>query len=146
MAERNSRYARLTLLPLGAALVMLGAGQASLAEPAAVAAEISDIEAAYAQGCVDCHDGTAVPKVGPLLEALGHPGVDEDTATLPGDCAYCHSEEGGMWLLSEIAHMAHYRNPAENRFVQDYGGECRHCHVMDGESGTVGVKSGPKNW
>ena len=146
MAGRNSRHLQVILAPLGAALLMLGGGPASLAEPPAVAEAISDIEAAYAQGCVDCHDGSAVPTIGAVLAELGHIEVDEDTETLPGDCAFCHSEEGGMWQLSEIAHMSHYRNPVENGFILSYGGECRHCHVMDADTGAVEVKSGPKNW
>lgn len=134
------------LMPtLFAAVAAVGLASNGSAEPPAVAVEIS-VEAAYAQGCVDCHDGTAVPTVGALLEEMGHPDVDEETGTLPGDCASCHSEEGGTWFLSEVAHMSHYREPATNSFVQDYGGDCRHCHVIDGETGAVSVKSGPKNW
>ena len=130
----------------GLALSLLG-WQATQAEPAAVAADISgNVQAKYPQGCVDCHDGTTEPTVGAKLEKFGHENVDEDTAMVPGDCADCHSEEGGMWFLSEVAHMAHYRDPASNKFVLDYNGDCRHCHVMDGESGAASVKSGEKNW
>lgn len=128
-----------------ASLAALGLASTGSAEPPAVAVEIS-VEAAYARGCVDCHDGTAVATIGALLEEMGHSDVDEATETVPGDCASCHSEEGGIWFLSEVSHMSHYREPATNRFVQDYGGECRHCHVMDAETGAVKVKSGPKNW
>ena len=133
-------------LVAGLALSLAGP-QAVQAEPAVVAVEIStDVEVVFADGCADCHDGTAVPTVGALLEALGHPDVDADTEELPGDCSDCHSEAGGMWFLSEVAHMSHYRDPAENRFVQEFGGDCRHCHVMDADTGEVDVKSGPKNW
>jgi hypothetical protein len=130
----------------GLALLLAGmhVGQA---EPAVVAVEIgAAAEVVYAEGCADCHDGTAVATVGALLETLGHPDVDEDTEVLPGDCSDCHSEAGGMWLLSEVAHMSHYRDPAENKFVQEFGGDCRHCHVMDADTGEAGVKSSPKNW
>ncbi|NHA16159.1 hypothetical protein [Thioalkalivibrio sp. XN279] len=133
-------------LVAGVALSLAGL-QATQAETTTVAVQIStDGEATYAEGCADCHDGAAVATVGALLETLGHPDVSDDTEVLPADCSDCHSEEGGMWLLSEVAHMSHYREPAENKFVQEFGGDCRHCHVMDGETGEAGVKSGPKNW
>lgn len=135
----------LSLAAALASLAALGLASTGSAEPPAVAVEIS-VEAAYARGCVDCHDGTAVATIGALLEEMGHSDVDEETETLPGDCASCHSEDGGMWLLSEISHMSHYRNPLENGFILSYGGECLHCHVMDAETGAVKVKSGPKNW
>lgn len=141
MTNRNLRNAAAAC----AALAGLGLALTAGAEPPAVAVEIN-VEAAYAQGCVDCHDGTAVATIGALLEEMGHIDVDEDIETLPGDCASCHSEEGGTWFLSEIAHMSHYRNPVQNGFILSYGGECRHCHLMDAETGAVKVKSGPKNW
>lgn len=133
-------------LVAGLALSLAGL-QATQAETTTVAVQIStDPEAVNAKGCADCHDGAAVATVGALLETLGHANVDADTEELPADCSDCHSEEGGMWLLSEVAHMSHYREPAENKFVQEFDGDCRHCHVMDGETGEVGIKSGPKNW
>ncbi len=133
-------------LVAGLALTLAGL-EPTQAEPAMVAVEIStEGEVAYAEGCTDCHDGTAVPTVGAVLEALGHPDVGPDTEVVPEDCSDCHSEEGGLWLLSEVAHMAHFREPADNGFVQEFDGDCRHCHVMDGETGEVDVKSGAKNW
>jgi hypothetical protein len=146
MKRLNPHPGAAAALVAGLALSLAGL-QSTLAEPAVVAVEISPaVEVMYAGGCVDCHDGTAAATVGALLETLGHPDVGEDTEVLPDDCSDCHSEEGGMWLLSEVAHMSHYREAADNKFVQDFDGDCRHCHVMDGETGEASVKSGPKNW
>lgn len=101
---------------------------------------------AYPQGCVDCHRAGGPETIGALLEALGHQDVDDAVAAVPGDCADCHGDEGGAWLMSELAHVLHFEDPASNSFVQDFGGNCLHCHAMDEESGAVTMRSGPKNW
>ena len=139
---------RTALMPLCALVLALAPGLAALhAETPAVAEALaSEAGARFAQGCVDCHDGDTQPTIGAKLERMGHENVDADTAQVPGDCAECHSEAGGMWFLNEIAHMAHFRDPEKNEFVQEFGGDCRHCHTMDGEKGIAGVKSGAKNW
>jgi cytochrome c553 len=100
----------------------------------------------YVAGCVDCHTEGGADNIGALLEAMGHRNVDERTSTVPGDCAECHSEEGGSTYLSELAHIFHYENPGENRFIQVFGGDCLHCHALDAKTGEVKVKSGAKNW
>lgn len=100
----------------------------------------------YVQGCVDCHSEDGAESIGAALADLKHKNVDKQTTKVPGDCIECHSEDGDYTPLSELVHMVHFENPAENAFVQTYGGNCLHCHSLDTESGVVTVKSGPKNW
>lgn len=100
----------------------------------------------FPQGCIDCHVEGKAETIGALLAAMRHPNVDSDTETVPGDCADCHSTEGGFSTLAEFNHFLHYENPATNAFVQDYDGDCRHCHLLDPDTGDVTVKSGPRNW
>jgi hypothetical protein len=101
---------------------------------------------AYPQGCVDCHKAGGVDDIGELLSGLGHRNVDDKTSKVPGDCVECHSDEGGSTPLSEAVHLVHFENPDRNPFVQDYAGNCLHCHALDAKTGVVTVKSGPKNW
>lgn len=100
----------------------------------------------YAQGCVDCHSQDGAEKIGAALAGLKHKNVDKEITEVPADCLECHSKEGDYTPLSELAHMLHFENPAENAFVQTYGGNCLHCHSLDPESGVITVKSGSKNW
>lgn len=102
--------------------------------------------AAYPQGCVDCHRSGGVETIGALLAALGHQDVGDTTETVPSDCAECHGDEGGAWPMSEFTHMLHFEDPKTNAFVQDFGGNCLHCHAMDEKTGAVTIRSGPKNW
>lgn len=100
----------------------------------------------YVQGCVDCHSADGAENMGALLSAMKHKKVDAQIDAVPGDCAECHSEEGGYTPLSELSHLVHYENPAKNAFIQVYGGNCLHCHALDADTGVMSVKSGPKNW
>jgi hypothetical protein len=100
----------------------------------------------YVQGCVDCHALDGAENIGALLGAMKHKNVDKQTVTVPGDCRECHSEDGGYTPLSELSHMLHFENPAENDFIGNYGGNCLHCHALDAKTGVITVKSGPKNW
>lgn len=144
----QDKFPRVAGMLLSALAIALLPGLGTLnAEPPAVAESLaSEVQARFVQGCVDCHDGTVQPTVGAMLERMGHDNVDDDTAQVPGDCSACHSEAGGMWFLSEVSHMAHYRDPENSAFVQEFGGDCRHCHALDAETGAVSVKSGAKNW
>ncbi len=100
----------------------------------------------YVQGCVDCHTADGAGLLGTRLAEIKHRNVDKQTATVPGDCKECHSEDGGYIELSEAVHLVHFENPAENPFVLEHGGSCLHCHALDADTGIVTVKSGPKNW
>jgi hypothetical protein len=100
----------------------------------------------YVQGCVDCHAADGAENIGALLSALKHVNVDDDIETVPDDCAACHSEDEGYIPLGELAHLVHFESPAQNDFIQVYGGDCLHCHALDTETGVMSVKSGPKNW
>jgi hypothetical protein len=102
--------------------------------------------AGYPHGCVDCHTDDQAETIGSLLSAMGHRNVDARTDIVPNDCAGCHSEEGGFSLLHEFSHIVHYENPERNAFVQDYGGLCLHCHLLDIQTGEITLKAGPKNW
>ena len=101
----------------------------------------------FPQGCVDCHAEEMEAgdfRLGVLLEAFGHPSVD-DLETIPTDCAECHAPDEDV-ALGVIVHQIHFDEPDSNTFVTEYGGDCRHCHVMDAAEGKAVVKSGPKNW
>ena len=100
----------------------------------------------YVRGCVDCHTEGGAENLGALLAGMGHKNVDKMTESVPGDCAECHSDDGGYSLLSELSHMFHYDDPARNVFIRDYGGNCLHCHALDAGTGAITVKTGPKNW
>jgi hypothetical protein len=102
--------------------------------------------AGYPHGCVDCHTDDRAETIGSLLAAMGHRNVDARTQIVPNDCAGCHSEEGGFSLMQEFSHLVHYANPERNAFVQDYGGLCLHCHLLDTQTGDITMKAGPKNW
>lgn len=135
--------AMLGLVAAGA-VAPLGAATGSDEESAAQAMQPG--ETSESPGCVGCHDGDMAATLGVLLDELGHMPVDDMIETVPGDCLECHNEDGGAWMMSEMSHVLHYEDPANNAFVIDQGGSCLSCHAMDVESGEVAVKSGPKNW
>jgi mono/diheme cytochrome c family protein len=129
---------------LGIALLGAGASTAQAADQAKLAGDPGP--GPYVQGCVDCHTEDGAENIGALLAAMKHRNVDKQTETVPGDCVECHSEDGGFTPLSEFSHMLHFENPAENAFIQSYGGNCLHCHQLDADTGIITVKSGPRNW
>jgi hypothetical protein len=129
---------------LGVALVGSGGSVANGSDQAKLPGDAGP--GPYVQGCVDCHVEDGAGSIGALLDDLGHKNVDKDTGTVPGDCADCHSEDGGYTPLSELAHLLHFEDPANNAFIRDYGGNCLHCHALDASTGVISVKSGPKNW
>lgn len=128
----------------GIVVLALGWSTARSADQATLAGDAGP--GPYAQGCVDCHTNDAAENIGTLLAAMRHRNVDDKTTNVPGDCAECHSEDGGNTPLSEMSHMLHYEKPAENEFIANYGGNCLHCHALDAGTGVISVKSGPKNW
>ncbi len=101
----------------------------------------------HPQGCVDCHtqssSGDHRLNVA-LKEVSGHPAIDSIVNTVPNDCMMCHGSYAAK--LNTITHTAHYKNPEENHFVGYYAGQCLECHSLDLSTGTMSVKSGPKNW
>lgn len=134
------------LVAIVAAAAILGAGW-SIAESSDQAKLPGDAgPGPYVQGCVSCHGTDGNDSIGALLGAIKHKNVDQQTATVPGDCNECHSADGDYTPLGELSHMVHYENPGENDFVQKFGGNCLHCHALDAKTGVIKVKSGPKNW
>lgn len=129
---------------LGIALLGAGFSTAESSDQAKLAGDPGP--GPYVQGCVDCHAKDGAENIGALLAAMEHRNVDKMTETVPGDCVECHSEDGGFIPLSELSHMLHFQNPAENAFIGSYGGNCLHCHQLDAETGVITVKSGPRNW
>lgn len=138
MTTRNWILPAAAMALLGVAMLGGGWSTAESADQATLAGDAGP--GPYAQGCVDCHVSEGAGDIGTLLGAMGHPDVADDIESVPGDCTDCHSD------LSDLAHMLHYENPAENPFIQEYGGNCLHCHAIDVETGSVTVKSGEKNW
>jgi hypothetical protein len=43
-------------------------------------------------------------------------------------------------------HSIHFEYPLENTFVTQYGGDCAHCHKVDGATGKASIKTGERNW
>ncbi len=144
MTTRNWILPAAAMTLLGVAMLGGGWSTAESADQAKLPGDAGP--GPYAQGCVDCHVAEGAGDIGTLLAAMRHPNVDDDTKSVPGDCTDCHSDEVGFTPLGDLSHMLHYENPAENAFVQEYGGNCLHCHAIDVATGTVTVKSGPKNW
>jgi hypothetical protein len=98
----------------------------------------------YPEGCVSCHKGELLLKT--KLDALKHRNIDAKVAVIPTDCKKCHSEEGGMDPLANIAHSMHYASGSKSDFVTRYNGSCLNCHQVATGSGEVTVKSGKRNW
>lgn len=108
----------------------------------------------FPDGCVSCHvEKPAMPdrRIDTLLKDIGHHYI-KTVREVPGDCYKCHSPyEERDYLpfypdFGTIIHSIHYDAPRTNTFMTIYGGDCRGCHVMDTESGDVGLKGGRKNW
>lgn len=95
-------------------------------------------------GCVSCHKGASSLKV--RLAALQHRDMGGKVAVVPDDCKSCHTDTSGLQSMSMIAHSMHYASGSSSDFVAKYGGYCLHCHAMATGTGTVTVKTGPKNW
>jgi hypothetical protein len=98
----------------------------------------------YPEGCVSCHKGELLLKT--KLEVLKHRNIDSKVAVIPTDCRKCHSEEGGMDPIANIAHSMHYASGSKSDFVTKYNGSCLNCHQVATGSGEVTVKSGKRNW
>jgi hypothetical protein len=98
----------------------------------------------YPEGCVSCHKGELLLKT--KLDALKHRNIDSKVAVIPNDCEKCHSEEGGMDPMANIAHSMHYASGSKSDFVAKYNGSCLNCHQVATGSGEVTVKSGKRNW
>jgi hypothetical protein len=108
----------------------------------------------YPNGCVSCHTekpGMPDRRIDTLLRAVGHHYI-KTVKDVPGDCYNCHAPLDDKDYLpyypdfGTLVHSIHYDVPTTNTFVTIYGGDCRGCHVMDTESGDVGLKGGRKNW
>lgn len=63
---------------------------------------------------------------------------------MPADCLGCHKSLGDP-PFSSLIHLAHFARPDTNVFVERFGGDCRHCHVMDDSTGFAGLKRGERN-
>jgi hypothetical protein len=134
---------RLTSLLEPAVLVTLSlaAGMAASAEPP-VAAD------GFPNGCVSCHVvlGEGMDKrLGIVLGVIGHRPIKDKVKQVPTDCLQCHESLDDP-SFSSLIHVAHFDKAESNVFVQRFGGDCRHCHVMDGSTGTVTLKTGERNW
>jgi len=102
----------------------------------------------FPEGCVSCHvvlgDGSD-KRLEKVLGEVGHRSINGKVDRVPADCAGCH-EKVDEPSFSSLIHKAHF-DPAEgNIFLQRFGGDCRHCHAMDGATGTASVKEGSRNW
>ena len=125
------------------ALMLLGA--LLIAAPATTA--LADD---YPEGCVSCHanEGGVDLRLNTLLARIGHGRGGERTKEIPVGCNRCHVSDGSGVAppTRTLVHTLHYRNPNENVFVTQYGGNCLHCHSMDGASGKAAIKVGERNW
>ena len=102
----------------------------------------------FPQGCVSCHVvlGEGMDKrLGIVLDAAGHRSLKGKVEQVPTDCLGCHESLGDPPFASLI-HLAHFAKPETNVFVARFGGDCRHCHVMNDTTGVPGLKAGERNW
>ena len=108
----------------------------------------------YPDGCVSCHTekpGMPDRRIDTLLREVGHFYI-KTVREVPGDCYNCHAPFDDKDYLpyspdfGTLVHSIHYDSPRTNTYFTIYGGDCRGCHVMDAETGDVGVKSGNRNW
>jgi len=102
----------------------------------------------FPNGCVDCHVvlGEGMDKrLGVELDAAGHRPIKGKVNQVPADCLACHKSLGDP-PFSSLIHLAHFARPDTNVFVERFGGDCRHCHVMDDSTGFAGLKKGERNW
>lgn len=103
----------------------------------------------HPQGCIDCHKdlgGGRDHRLNVSLKADGHVDITAIVKTVPNDCGMCHREGVAAGPLNQRAHQVHYQDPDDNVFVKNYQGACLNCHKLDVASGTMTMKSGPKNW
>jgi hypothetical protein len=104
----------------------------------------------YPNGCVSCHvnEGGVDMRLDTLLARIGHGRGGERTKEIPVGCNRCHASDGsGVGPATrKLVHTLHYREPSENLFVTQYGGNCLHCHSMDGATGKAAIKVGERNW
>lgn len=102
----------------------------------------------FPDGCVSCHvvfpDG-ADRRLAAVLGEIGHVSLKGKVSQVPTDCIACHEKKVDTKFFVLI-HQAHFGSPDKNHFVQHFGGDCRHCHAMDAESGEPKVKAGSANW
>lgn len=117
---------------------------------AVVAGFGSAIADPYPEGCVSCHVQTegADMRLSTLLEMKGHARGANRTVEVPTGCNRCHAPDGEGVAPStrSLVHSIHFEYPLENTFVTQYGGECTHCHAMDGATGKAVIKTGKRNW
>lgn len=99
-------------------------------------------------GCVSCHvvlpDGSD-KRLGAALADIGHVSLKGKVSQVPGDCIACHEKKSDT-KFSVLVHQAHFGTPDKNVFMQHFGGDCRHCHAMNAETGEPKVKAGEVNW
>jgi hypothetical protein len=104
----------------------------------------------FPNGCVDCHkdqrDGKDFRVIAELANISGHPKVEKIVKTVPKDCLICHKTGGKAPEFNTVMHRVHFAKPAENAFVTAFKGSCLNCHTLDQATGTMNVKTGPKNW
>ena len=102
----------------------------------------------FPDGCVSCHvvlpDG-ADKRLATILDEIGHLSLKGKVARVPADCIACH-EKKSVTKSSVLAHQAHFGTPEKNIFIERFGGDCRHCHAVDGETGEAALKQGDANW
>lgn len=102
----------------------------------------------FPEGCVSCHvvlpDG-ADKRLEKVLGEVGHRSLKGKVEEVPADCIACHAKIDDP-SFSSLIHTAHFDRAEANVFLQRFGGDCRHCHVMDGATGTAGTKEGSRNW
>lgn len=102
----------------------------------------------FPQGCISCHvvtEDKADKRLGPLLAEAGHVPIKGKVASVPADCIACHAEKSDT-KFAVLIHQTHFAAPAENVFVQHFGGDCRYCHVMDADAGEARLRAGKANW
>ena len=104
-------------------------------------------------GCVSCHvdaagEGGSDFRVSALLDRVWHRNGPGKTEIVPTGCNRCHAadDSGAGTPLRKLIHAIHYESPDENRFVTQYGGDCRGCHALNASIGVVTIKAGERNW
>jgi len=102
----------------------------------------------FPNGCVSCHvvlpDG-ADKRLAAVLDEIGHLSLKGKVARVPADCIACHEKKSDT-KFSVLVHQAHFGSPEKNIFIERFGGDCRHCHAVDGETGEAALKQGDPNW
>ena len=102
----------------------------------------------FPDGCVSCHvvlpDG-ADKRLAVVLDEIGHLSLKGKIARAPADCIACHDKKVET-PFSVLIHQAHFGSPEKNIFIERFGGDCRHCHALNGETGEAALKQGDANW